>query len=209
VNGFYNGCSLDDITGRQGSRNGIDNWARRGIVGRFVLADIARHRERSNRALDQKSAEAIDVDEIVATLREQGVSLQPGDILLLRFGWMTWYEAASQEDRSYAAESPEEIGTPGLAHEEAVARWLWDQHVAAVATDSPALEVLPVDPSSIETFLHIRLIPLLGIAIGEMFQLDALAADCAEDGVYEGLLTAAPLNKTGGSGSTANALAIK
>jgi kynurenine formamidase len=122
---------------------------------------------------------------------------------------MAWYEAAGIEDRLYAARAPEEIGTPGLAHEEEVARWLWDEHVAAVATDSPALEVLPVDQTSAEKFLHIRLIPLLGIAIGEMFQLEDLAADCAEDGVYEGLFTAAPLNKTGGSGSPANALAIK
>jgi hypothetical protein len=76
-------------------------------------------------------------------------------------------------------------------------------------TDSPALEVLPVDQASIEGFLHIRLIPLSGIAIGEMFQLDALADDSAEDAVYEGSFAAAPLNKTGGSGSPANALAIK
>ncbi len=181
----------------------------RGIVGRFLLVDVARHRERSGKALDQKSAEAIGVDELEATLEEQGTPAQVGDILLLRFGWMAWYEAAGREDRLYAAGAPEEIGTPGLAHEEAVARWLWDKHVAAVATDSPALEVLPVDQTTIERFLHIRLIPLLGIAIGEMFQLEDLAADCAGDRVYEGLFTAAPLNKVGGSGSTANALAIK
>jgi hypothetical protein len=60
-----------------------------------------------------------------------------------------------------------------LAHEEAVARWLWDQHVAAVATDSPALEVLPVDQTSMETFLPVRLIALLGLAIGEMFDLES------------------------------------
>jgi kynurenine formamidase len=63
--------------------------------------------------------------------------------------------------------------------------------------------------SSVDTFLHFRLIGLLGIAIGELFDLDALADNCARDGVYEGLFTAAPLNKVGGSGSPANALAIK
>ena len=46
-------------------------------------------------------------------------------------------------------------------------------------------------------------------AVGEMFVLDALAEDCAADGVYEGLFISAPLNKVGGSGSPANALAIK
>jgi hypothetical protein len=33
--------------------------------------------------------------------------------------------------------------------------------------------------------------------------------ECDSDGVYEGLFAAAPLNKVGGSGSPANALAIK
>jgi hypothetical protein len=61
----------------------------------------------------------------------------------------------------------------------------------------------------VERFLHWRVIPLLGLAVGEMFVLDALADDCAADGVYEGLFTAAPLHKIGGSGSPANALAIK
>jgi kynurenine formamidase len=50
---------------------------------------------------------------------------------------------------------------------------------------------------------------MLGIAIGELFDLDALAGDCADDGVYEGLFVAAPLNKVGGSGSPANAIAFK
>jgi kynurenine formamidase len=207
--GFYNGCAPEQVTGQPGSRNGIDNWARRGIAGRFILADIARSRELTGNPLDQKAAEGIGADEIQATLSAAGVSPQQGDILVLRFGWISWYQKASAEDRSYAAGPPGEIGTPGLAHQESVAQWLWDQHFAAVVTDSPALEMLPVDASSLDTFLHIRLIALLGIAIGEMFQLDELAADCAEDGVYEGMFVAAPLNKVGGSGSPANALAIK
>jgi hypothetical protein len=35
------------------------------------------------------------------------------------------------------------------------------------------------------------------------------AADCAEDGVYEALLTSAPMHASGGIGSPANALALK
>ena len=32
--GYYNGVTREQITGRPGSRNGIDNWGRRGIAGR-------------------------------------------------------------------------------------------------------------------------------------------------------------------------------
>ena len=44
---------------------------------------------------------------------------------------------------------------------------------------------------------------------GEFWDLDALAADCAADGVYEFFLTATPLNLEGGVGSPANAVAVK
>jgi hypothetical protein len=57
--------------------------------------------------------------------------------------------------------------------------------------------------------MHFRLIPLLGMPIGELWWLDDLAADCAEDGVYEFFFTSAPLNVPGGVGSPPNALAIK
>jgi hypothetical protein len=60
-----------------------------------------------------------------------------------------------------------------------------------------------------DTFLHYRLLALLGIPIGELWDLDALAADCAADGVYEFLLTSAPLNLRAGVGSPANVLAVK
>jgi hypothetical protein len=57
--------------------------------------------------------------------------------------------------------------------------------------------------------LHYRLIALLGMPLGELFYLERLAADCADNGIYEGLFTSAPLNLLGGSGSPANALAVK
>lgn len=83
----------------------------------------------------------------------------------------------------------------------------WDSGIVAVASDNPALEAFPFDP--VGRNLHSHLIALLGIPIGEMWDLSALAADCANDGRYTGLLTAAPLNVRGGVGSTANALALK
>ena len=207
--GFYNGCRPEDITGRPGSRNGIDNWARRGITGRFVLADLARYRESIGRPFDQTQADGVDAGELERCLSAEGVALEGGDILLIRFGWLTWYASADDAGRQYAAGDVTKIGTPGLLPGESTARWMWDQHVAAVCSDNPALEMLPVDMTSAGTFLHFRLIGLLGIAVGELFDLDALAADCARDGIYEGLFAAAPLNKVGGSGSPANALAMK
>jgi hypothetical protein len=53
------------------------------------------------------------------------------------------------------------------------------------------------------------IIGLWGMPIGEMFQLDPLAAACAADGRYEFFFTSAPFNKLGGVASPPNALGIK
>lgn len=203
--GFYNGQHGE---GTSGCRLGIDAWARRGIAGRFLLADVAAHRARHGRPLDCAQREDVTIDEVADVLRAQGVAPRPGDILLLRFGWTAWYETLGDTERRALAGQPM-FPAPGLRAEERTAQWLWDQRIAAVAADCPAVEAMPFDKEHPDGFLHYRLIPLLGMALGELFQLEGLAADCAEDGRYEGLFTAAPLNMPGGAGSTANALALK
>lgn len=45
--------------------------------------------------------------------------------------------------------------------------------------------------------------------IGEMFYLEKLADECAQDGVYEFLFTSAPLNKYKGVATPPNAICIK
>ena len=88
-----------------------------------------------------------------------------------------------------------------------MAAWLWDHQIAAVASDCPALEPWPWDLSV--GVLHVRALCYLGMPFGELWSLEALAGDCAEDGVYAFLLTSAPLNLRGGIGSPPNAIAIK
>jgi hypothetical protein len=58
-------------------------------------------------------------------------------------------------------------------------------------------------------FLHFHMLAFFGMPIGEMWNLEVLAEDCAADGNYDFFLTSAPLNIPGGVGSPPNALAIK
>ncbi len=208
VFGLYNNRDIRDVSGKPGSPNGIENLAQRGIAGRFVLIDIPRAREAAGVPFDPADGTHVTVEELDRILEAQRVRLEGGDILLIRFGWIGWYESVGLETRADLARDPNFLAS-GLARSERTAEWLWDHHVAAVAADNPGLEANPIDPSTVEGFLHFRLIPLLGMLLGEMFALDALAADCAQDRVFEGFLTAAPVNKVGGSGSPANAIAIK
>jgi hypothetical protein len=127
--------------------------------------------------------------------------------LLLRTGWITWYNRLNQEQREFLPTSRENYKWAGVEQTDEVLRFLWDTHFAAVASDCPSFE--SVSPPKGMVSLHATILGLWGMPIGEMFNLDPLAEDCAGDNIYEGFLTAAPLNKLGGVASPPNALVIK
>jgi len=97
--------------------------------------------------------------------------------------------------------------SPGLGI--ACVEWLHAREVAAVAADTMLVEVMPWEDASLVLPLHMLCIRDMGLTLGEMFDLDALAADCAQDGVWEFLFSAPPLKVVGGVGSPLNPLAVK
>ena len=214
VHGFYNGIPDE--------AHGVHHWASKGMAGRGVLADIARWREAQGRPLQPNASDPIEVDDLTATLDAQGVTVETGDVLLVRTGWLGWYLSLDEAGRLEYTNGGHP--TVGLRPGPAMWRTLWDMHIAAVAADNPALEVWPpaafATPEQLqevmtdrerldEIFMHIRLLPLFGLPIGEFFNLEGLADDCASDGVYEFFFTSAPLNLPAGVASPPNALAIK
>jgi kynurenine formamidase len=205
LHGFYGGRRAEELQGRH-AVNGIDNWARRGIAGRFVLADLARWRAATGRPIDPSSGEAVPVADLVATLAAQETSLQPGDFLVLRFGWIDWYNRLDHIARAALAAQSSTWNATGLNPGPETVEWLWDAGITAVVADNPAVEAFPFNPNGDN--LHADLLALLGIPLGELWDLEHLAAYCAGNRRYTGLLTAAPLNLPGGTGSPANALAL-
>jgi kynurenine formamidase len=200
--GYYNGIGTEAEEG--GSKLGIEHFARHGIVGRGVLADVGRWAASQGRPLSPTEDTPIMPDDLAATLRSENVELRPGDILMVRTGYLESYLAMSRDEQLAHLDRPDQ---PGLYAGREMAEFLWDSGAAAVVADNLAVENVP--GSTEVGSLHRALIPLLGFAIGEYFDLAALARDCAEDGKYTSLFTAAPLNLPGGVGSPGNALAIK
>ena len=96
---------------------------------------------------------------------------------------------------------------PGLSFH--TATWLHERQIAAVATDTWGMEVRPNEIPNTYQPLHQVLIPNMGLLVGEIFDLDGLAEDCARDGVYEFQFVAPPLPVTGAVGTPVNPLAIK
>jgi hypothetical protein len=211
--GYYNGVPDEE--------HGIHHWARRGLVGRAVLADVARWRESIGRPLVLDQPDPISIADIEGTLEAQGTTVEVGDVLLIRTGWLSWYRTLDVDGRE--ARGGFSAGSCGMKRGVESARGLWNLHISAVAMDNPGFEIQPMAPrtdsdqaawrddpeSAAENMLHFALLGLLGLPIGELFDLDALAEDCAADGRYEGLITSAPLNLQNGVASPPNALVIK
>ena len=200
--GFYGGWQGNPDT--DAGRLGIQHWARPGIVGRGVLADVAAEAD-----FDPFAQHVVEVADLERVLEAQRITLRDGDILCIRFGWADRYLALDEPGRQELSQRFEEQtkrSWAGLAAGEDMSRFLWDSGVAAIACDNPAVEVAPGDPAV--GSLHRRLIPCLGFAIGELFDFTELAAACQQAGRYEFLFVSVPLNVTGGVGSPANAVAI-
>ncbi len=88
-----------------------------------------------------------------------------------------------------------------------MARYPWDSRGAAIVCDNPAAEVSPCDQKI--GSLHQRLIPTLGMTIGELLDFAELARRGVADGRWTFLFVSIPLNVAGAVGSPANALAIR
>jgi kynurenine formamidase len=207
VNAFYNGATEQDILA--GRRNTIEHWSSRGIAGRAVLLDMVRTYAEDGRPYDPGTSVAFEVEDLERARSLAGVELKTGDILLVYTGVDEWYRTMSEEDRYALFPAKGPVSMAGIAHSEAVCRYLWDHHIAVIASDTVAVEVCPSDPSHIYGSLHRILIGQFGMMLGELLWLRDLAADCAEDGVYEMFFTASPIHVVGGIGSTTNAMAIK
>ena len=205
--GYYGGRQEQDL---EKGALGIDRWADHGLVGRGIVLDMGRFMERRRTPLDYARDTMFDAPLLEEALRSERVRTEPGDILVLRTGWLGYFLSRSPAEQ---ARFPRHLAgdgalcTPGLKATPDTAEWLWDHGFCAVVADNPAVEDTPGTPEN--GFLHRRLIPLLGMALGELFVLDALAADCAAGGAYECMVVGVPLNLPGGVGSPANAIAIR
>ena len=201
---FYNGVTAEEV--KTTSKIGIHNWKDK-ILGRGLLIDVYRYCTENGRKINPLEPEKYSLDDLKGTLKAQGSEMKPGTILLVRTGWMQAYYNASQEVRNRLASLTNAKGC-GLDGGLPLAEWLWDNRVAALGSDAFAAEAFPFDFNDKES-LHMLALPLLGLSLGEQFNLEDLAADCASDGRYEFMVVSVPLHVVGGFASPPNAVAIK
>lgn len=184
---LYNGFSANTVRSNGASKCGIEKLGH--LAGRGVLLDFCRHRNQTPLPGGTVLTPADFQDCAVA----QGVELRPGDIVLMRTGWL-----ASYTDKDPASFFRSE---PGIGLD--AGEWIGAQGFAAIGADNYAVEAIPTETGA-SAPVHRRLIRDYGCSLMELMVLDKLAAD----EVWEFLFVAAPLMITGGVGSPINPLAI-
>jgi kynurenine formamidase len=199
----YNGRRASTVVTSEGDlRTGIETAADR-IVGRGVLLDIGRTVGASlGTPGELPDGFAITTEHLKSAIAVQGESSRVGrgDLLLVRTGH---YTRARRDGWGDYAGGP----APGMSF--TTLDWLHQTEIAGIATDTWGVEVRPNEFDVAFQPLHQVAIPHMGLFLGEMWNLDELADDCAADGVYEFFLAAGPLPVTGAVGSPVNPIAVK
>jgi len=165
------------------------------IATRGVLVDIARLK-----GVDHfEENYAISGDDLEAAVTKGGVNVEPGDALLVRTGHMHHLRNGDRVKYSMPA--------PGLSTKSI--EWIRDHDVALVATDTITFEVYPCEDPAVFMPVHMIQLRDMGLAQGQNFRLDDLAAACATDGRIDFLLVATPLPLTGAAGAPVAPTAIR
>jgi kynurenine formamidase len=211
--GFYNGIPDHQIAAGTAAL-GVQAWAAVPIVGRAILLDLEGLFAGNGEPLNHIDGPAIDVDTLDAALTRQHCMVVPGDIVLVHTGWARWYLNTTDDQRGTVRDNRR---ATGFRQSRQLPQWLWDNNIALFATDTFAVEVLPVASDSPfhdsapedDGMMHQELIGKLGVPLGELWNLTDLALDSRATDTWDAFVTVKPLNLVGGVGSPCNATAIR
>jgi kynurenine formamidase len=186
---IWNEVSADDALGPRGwSKSGADKYPP--VIARGVLIDVAKSMQ-----VDQLPASyVITASDLQKALKEQGSTLQPGDVVLIRTGLMTHWPDSSK----YRMGDQAGLGLDG-------AKWLVEKNKAMLlGADNFGLESFPSTDKANFAPMHTYLLGQRGVSFLEVVWLE----DLAKDKVYEFVFIASALKLRGASGSPVRPIAI-
>jgi kynurenine formamidase len=190
---LYNGVPASVINEFGANRLGIHKITT--LVSRGVLLDVARAK-----GVDRlDGGYAITGADLDAAADMGKVDVRPGDVVLVRTGQMQHFLAGDK--MAY--------GTPAPGPSLQSVQWFRDHDVAAVATDNITFEVFPCEREDALLPVHLLHLVDMGMTQGQNWNLEQLAADCADDGRYAFFLDASPLPFTNGVGAPVQPVAVK
>ena len=184
---MYNGIPIDDVVTNTGlARLGIEHVPP--IATRGILVDVPTLRGR-----ELRGGEVVSADDIRGALERADLRLEPGNVVLIRTGWSRYYGL----DNARYVES-----APGI--DVACAKWLAQQRIVAVGSDTMSLEVAPGVVENELYPVHQFLLAEAGIYIIEQANLEELATES----VLEFFCLCLSLKFIGGTGSPVRLTAL-
>lgn len=180
-----------EAAGRGGSYDELGVHTIDPMLRRGVLLDVAGHLGVDACA----GGYEITVDDLEATVQEQDVVVDAGDVVLIRSGWGRMFD---EGDAYIGADT----GVPGVG--EAGARWLAGRGVHAAGADTIAFERLTPKDGHSRLPAHRVLLVENGTYIIEALDLEQLA----QRRRYEFTFVLVPLNIYGATGSPVRPLAV-
>jgi kynurenine formamidase len=172
------------------SKMGIDTVAP--IIRRAVLFDVAGFLRVESLAHDF----AITPDVLQQIASARGLTLNAGDVALLRTGWGQYW----RDQRRYINGGVRSAQPTCPGPELDAAKWLSGHGIFAAGSDTVAFERVP----SADMPVHVHLLVESGIHIIECLNLEELA----RDGVREFAFVASPMKIEGGTGAPVRPLAF-
>jgi kynurenine formamidase len=189
----YNGYARADVNTDKGcTKLGIQNL-KSGIVTRGVLVDIPRLRNLPY----LEPGTAIYVEDLEAWEKKSGVTIGPGDALLLRTG--RW----ARRDKL----GPWNVGQSAAGLHASVAPWIKARGVALLGSDA-AEDVTPSMVEGVALPIHTLMITALGVNLLDNQDLEALGDTAARLNRWAFMLTINPMPVAGGTGFPLNAIAM-
>ena len=190
--GMWNGRHPDDAITMDGAVWGsVDHW-KEGIITRGVLLDVPKHRGEPYVTFD-RPVHGWEPEDIAS---EQGVTMEPGDALVVYSGREKWDE----DGNPLWGSDPE--GLPGL-HASCL-KFIRESDCCLLVWD-----MMDLRPNGYNLGWSVHgSIFAYGIGLLDNALLQPLSEACAEEGRYEFMLTVNPLRVVGGTGSPVNPVAL-
>ncbi len=190
ADGMWQGRQHDDVIDTGGANFGdITAWSD-GIITKGVLLDVPKHRGEPHVTAERP----VEAAEMAAIADAQGVSVEPGDALLVHSGWRAFQDTRAREGQA--------AGGPGL--HPSCAEFVRDHDVSLLGWDLMDARGSGYGLSwPVHGVLH-----NFGVGLLDNAELEPLAAACAEEGRYEFMFMLLPLKVARGTGSPANPVAM-
>ena len=189
---LYDGQPDSSVT-PEGAAWGAIDLLERGLVGRGVLLDIPRVKG----VPWLEPGEHVLPADLEAAERAQGVSVEPGDILLVRTGHV----------RRLAELPPWDTRNAKAGLHPTAATFLAERSVSALGSDGNN-DTAPSTTEGIGFPIHVLMLNAMGVHLLDYLQLEDLLRRCEAEQRWEFLFVGAPLRVAQGTGSPLNPIAI-